>query len=233
VRIALLVLIACSPPPAAKPEQTPTLEERVRAHGVVVETFFDAKLAPYDVVIVPTHAAMVEVATAKWRATELPCFAVAMGTGSTLLLLDPAAWKTEACDHGSDGPAEVDRVIVHELVHVLHGQQRPADRELANADAVGWFVEGLATYAADQLGPARMQALRASKLADKLDDVWTGKTRYAAAGTLVRFVDRRIGRAKLRALLPLSTNAEILAAIGMTEAELLAAWQGALRESGE
>ena len=81
--------------------------------------------------------AMVAFAAERWKLPELPCWAVAMGTGTTLLLLDPPAWKTEACDHANDGPAEVDKVIAHELVHVYHGQQRPDDEPDAELLAHG------------------------------------------------------------------------------------------------
>jgi hypothetical protein len=203
-----------------------TLADRVHAQEHVVEAFFGEKVGPYELVVVGSHADMAKTAAAKWHATELPCFAVAMGSGSTLLLLEPAKWASDACDHAHDTPADVDRVIAHELVHVFHGQHRPGDRELDKLDdGAAWFAEGLAAYAADQLQPDRMAQLASAPLPDKLAAVWTGKARYPAAGTLVRVVDRRVGRAKLLALLPLSTNAELLAAIGLDEAGLLAAWR--------
>lgn len=197
---------------------------RVAVQQAKVEKFFGGKVEPFDLVVMASRADMAAFALKRWKMPELPCFAVAMGSGSTLLLLDPEKWKTEACDHAKDSPDDVDRVIGHELVHVFHGQHRPGDRELEKADGIAWFVEGLAAYAADQLGPDRIAHLRSAPLATKLDDVWTGKARYPAAGTLVRELDRRFGRAKLIELLPLSTNTEILAAIGMTEAALIEAW---------
>jgi hypothetical protein len=203
----------------------------VSAQQRVVEKFFGASIAPFELKIVPTHAAMQEIAAARWKVPELPCWAVAMGTGSTLLLLEPAAWKTEACDHATDTEADIDRVIAHELAHVFQGQQRPADRELANADDVGWFVEGLATYASGQLTPDRIQQVRelvaAGKAPTKLADAWTGKTRYGVSGSLVKLVDERFGRAKLLAALTASTQSELLAALGTTEDQLLAQWRAA------
>jgi hypothetical protein len=222
VRVSILVLVACaSQPPAARPQSDPRVD-RVRANQVIVEQFFGGTLQPYAVEVVPTHAAFEAYAKQRWGVPELPCFAVAMGTGSTLVLLEPTTWATEACDHANDTPEDVDRVIVHELVHVFHGQQRPSDRELERADEVGWFVEGLATYASGQLTPAREQQVRETAPPAQLADAWSGKARYAISGTIVRYIDRRYGRAMLLELLPLSKNAEILAKLGLTEAELLA-----------
>jgi hypothetical protein len=173
---------------------------------------------------------LVAFAKNRWHMPDLPCFAVAMGTGSTLAVLEPAAWPTEACDHATAD--DLDLVVAHELVHVFHGQHRPDDPELDRADPVGWFVEGLAVYASGQLDPKRRAQVQ--KLVStgggpqKLDDAWTGNARYAVAGTLVELVDRKLGRAKLVELLAASTNTELLAALGMTEAQLLDAWRASV-----
>lgn len=229
-------LAACGGPPArpvlepAPAPATPTARDRVVDRQRVVEAFFGGTFAPYRLELAASHAEMERLGGG-----PLPCFAVGMGTGSLLLLLDPsdpARWRTEACAHEHDDEADVDRVIVHELVHVFHGQQRPDDRELERAEEVGWFVEGLATYASGQLDAEREQQLRAVLAAGqaprRLADAWAGNARYAVCGSLVRFVDQRLGRAGLKRLLAASTNAELLAALGLTEAELLAAWQASL-----
>jgi hypothetical protein len=234
MRSLLVLLVACSaaPPPLPPPE----LEPRFAAQQHAVEAFFGATMPrPYAVHVVPTHAAMVAFAAKRWKLPDLPCWAVAMGTGTTLLLLDPPAWKTEACDHANDGPAEVDKVIAHELVHVFHGQHRPDDMEFEQADAIDWFVEGLAIYAAGQLDDERLaqvsELVRSGNEPKRLADAWSGKARYAVSGTLVRLIDRRIGRTSLRGLLPLSKPVDLLAAIGMTESELLEAWQTSVGDS--
>ena len=54
---------------------------------------------------------------------------------------------------------------------------------------------------------------------------WTGKYRYGVSGSLVRFVDRRVGRPGLFAMLGATSDAELLARLGLSEAELLVAWR--------
>ena len=41
-------------------------------------------------------------------------------------------------------------LITHELVHTYHGQHNPT-RDFTGMDDLGWFVEGLATYASGQM----------------------------------------------------------------------------------
>lgn len=233
--VVTLVLAGCGSPAVAPPESprppppaSASLDGRIAAQQRAIETFFRISLRPYQRAIVADHRALAQAARERWKVPDLPCWAVAMGTGTTLLLLDPAAWAREACDHARDSDAEVDRVIAHELAHVLHGQQRPADPELEHADDVAWFVEGLATYASGQLTAERFAQVReliAAGTIPKLAEAWSGKARYAVAGSLVRTIDLRFGRAKLRALLDASTTAELLGRLQLTEPELLAAWQ--------
>lgn len=192
-----------------------------------IEAWFGAAMPrPFAVQVLPDRAALTGFAAQKWGVPELPCWAVAMGTGSALVALAPAAWATEACDHADDGDAEVAQIVAHELVHVFHGQARPTDPELDRVPA--WFAEGLATLVSGQLDAARLAQAR--QVADTakdlvLDDAWSGAARYAVAGTLVRTLEHQIGRPRLVALLAASTTPELLAAAGLTEAQLVAAWR--------
>lgn len=226
--IAPIAVCSCrspSPPPPAAAASDP-LAARIAAAERTVVAFFGAPLAPYQLARVSTHRAMVEFAHHKWEVPELPCFAVAMGSGSTLLLLEPATWSREACDHAHDSDRDIDRVIAHELVHVFHGQHRPSDPEFAGADDAAWFVEGLATFASGQLDARREAQLRdlvaAGKAPTRLADAWSGPARYAVAGALVRAIERKFGRAMLARLLARSTTAEILSDLAISEPELLA-----------
>ncbi len=204
----------------------------MRAQQAIVEGFFGEPIPrAFDLDIEPTRATMIAAASRSWHVTELPCWAVAMGTASKLLLLEPTAWKVEACDHARDTDADIDRVIAHELVHVFHGQHHPRDPEFDRRDAegIGWFAEGLAVYASGQLDAKRLQQVAELVAHDggptRLVDAWSGPARYGVAGTLVRLVDQRMGRARLRELLAATTNDELLAGIGASEAELLADWR--------
>ena len=62
---------------------------------------------------------------------------------------------------------------------------------------------------------------------------WSGPYRYAVSGTLVAYIDEIFGRDVLNNLMTMSTQVEILDALGMSETELFANWgQHLLRGSG-
>lgn len=223
MKLALLLALtlACHSTPAAEPGPEPTAVDVAIVRGrVVVEMFFGEPLGPFADQRFAHRAELAAFAKATWGVPELPCWAVAMASGSTLVTLDPAVWPTEACDHADAD--DLPEVVAHELVHVFHGQHRPDDVELNNAADVEWFVEGLAVYAADQLDDERRAQIETAEKPARLAEAWSGPARYGIAGTLVELIDRRLGRAGLIALLPVSTTAEILAALGLTEEEFLA-----------
>jgi len=118
-------------------------------------------------------------------------------------------------------------------VHVFHGQHNPT-RDFSGAEQVGWFAEGLAVLASGQLagdhsGAAR-QALDAESGPASLETAWSGPWRYGVCGSLVRHLDRIVGRQRLLALLGATTNAELMAAAGTTETRFLAQWAEAVRQ---
>lgn len=220
-----LALAACGgkPVPAASPDP---VDAAIARGTPIVEAFFGEPLGPYQVERFAHVADMAAYAKATWGVPELPCWAVAMGSGSTLVVLAPEVWATEACDHAD--ASDLDDVIAHELTHVFQGQHRPDDVEMnLIAEDAAWFSEGLAVLVSGQLDQRRDQA-HGARPPGKLTEVWTGEARYAMAGALVELIDRKLGRAGTIALLPASTGAEILAAVGMTEAELLEALAAAL-----
>lgn len=223
-----------NPAPTSAPAISPDLKPLLNLAAKTVEQFFGDPIAqPYETHVFTDRAEMSAFAAAKWKMSELPCWAVAMGTGSTFALLAPQSWAKEACDHDAADAVATERLITHELVHVYHGQHR-ADAEFNQADDVGWFVEGLAVLASGQLDDQRIRqaadAIRGDAGPKKLVDGWSGNARYGIAGTMVRLVDQRLGRAKLKTLLAASNNATILAALGMTEEEFLAAWRQSLSQ---
>jgi hypothetical protein len=195
-----------------------------------IEAWFGAPMPRgFEVVVFPHRATMAAFARTTWNVDELPCWAVAMGSGTKLVVLAPSMWTAEACEHATDTPADVERIIAHELVHVYQGQHRPDDVEMNAVDAdAAWFVEGLAVHASGQLDAQRIAQARG--VADStpqfsLDSAWEGPARYAVAGTIVRSIEQKVGRARVRALLPMSTKAELVAALGMTEAQIIATWR--------
>ena len=168
------------------------------------------------------------------------CWMVAAGVAQRLDLLSPAVWSAQACEHrdplAGGGTAlrrqkdsvEFQRLLTHELVHVYHGQHCRVP-DFAGMDALGWWVEGLATYASGQLDSARLQRvrslLREGKAPAQLSEFWSGPERYGLAGSVVAALDVHYGRSTLLRLLPLSTSAEIYAELHADEADILRIWR--------
>jgi hypothetical protein len=230
--VAAIAAGCASTAPPALDADTAAIQAMVARGRTVVANFFGAPMPhAFDLHVFPHRTGMLQFVQQKWQVSELPCWAVAMGSGSVLLVLSPAAWPAEACEHDPADRAATERIVAHELVHVFHGQHR-VDAEFDHADDIAWFVEGLAVLASGQLDAAREQQAREVVAAGKgptgLAAAWTGPARYAIAGTMARLVDERLGRARLVQLLDVSTTRELLAALGMTEAEFLAAWRSSL-----
>lgn len=200
-----------------------------------VETFFGRPmLQQFAVQVYDTHLEMEQAAQQKWNAGELPCWAVAMGSGSGLMIIEPQHWPTEACEHADDTDEEVRGIVRHELVHVYHGQ-RNADHEFMQSDDIGWFVEGLAVLASGQFTEARHEQARQRALQGKepahLTEAWSGPARYAVAGSMAAYIEQRIGREGLQGLLSARDNATILETAGFAdERGFLRAWGDWIRQ---
>jgi len=230
-----LVGIGCAdtrPVPSA-PASTPSSAAGAPDHWVaegrrqVVAFFGEPYPAQFDVRTFPDRASLNAFVAQRWGMPKTECWMVAMGAGPVLVLLDPAVWKAQACEHDGSDPRHVQQIVTHELVHVFHGQHCPQP-EFDGMDDVGWFVEGLAIYAAEQLDEARMEQARsaaASGLPRRLADAWSGNARYAVAGSLVAFLDQSRGRELVKQLMSKTTNDQILAALGTTEDGLLEDWR--------
>ena len=194
-----------------------------------VETYFHHPMPEqFGVQVYDTHLEMEQAAQQKWSVGELPCWAVAMGSGSGLMIIDPQHWPREACEHADDTEEDVRGIIRHELVHVYHGQ-RNADHEFMQSDDIGWFVEGVAVLASRQFTEARHQQARREALEGRepaqLTEAWSGPARYAVAGSMAAFVEQRVRREGLCGLLGARDNATILSAAGFAdEDEFLEAW---------
>ena len=194
-----------------------------------VETFFGVPFpSAFEVTIYPDRASL----DAYWReAWSMPdftsqCWMVASGTADGLRLLSPRTWAAEACEHDDADTARVQALITHEITHVFHGQHLP-DRRFDGMDNVAWFVEGLATHVSGQLDLGYLasgsEAIAEDSAPTTLSTAWSGKFRYGVCGSIVRFIDSRLGRRGLMEMLPLKTEAELLKVVGLSEEELLAA----------
>jgi hypothetical protein len=152
---------------------------------------------------------------------------VAWGVADTLAVLSPRAWAAEACEHDAADAGHVGRLLAHELVHVVHGQNN-GHPDFTGLDGIGWFAEGLAVLASGQLaqehaGKAK-EALDAGRGPQDLASAWSGRWKYGVCGSLVEFWRERAGDGALVRALGATTNAELLGAAGMEEGEFLEAW---------
>jgi hypothetical protein len=206
----------------------PMLEEGRRT----AEQFFGAPFTtPFVIRVFPDRAALTEHWRRAWNVPDLEpqCWMVASGTAADLSVLSPRAWRAEACEHDPADAGHTARILAHELVHVYHAQRSPHP-DFEGMDPVGWFVEGVAVLASGQLQAehtgAATRAVAEGRVPAQLEDVWSGRYRYGVAGSLVGYVDRRWGRAMTVRLLGMVTEAEMLAALGVTESLLLEEWRG-------
>jgi hypothetical protein len=162
-----------------------------------------------------------------WGIPETACWMVGAADDHNLYLLSPGVWGEEACEHDPADGEHRRLLITHEAVHVYHGQVNPSE-DIGLLEEIGWFVEGLATWASGQLETRHAgraaEALSLGEGPERLADAWSGPYRYGVAGSLVAYIDDRWGRDTLRAALEVTTESELLALLGTTEAGLLADW---------
>ena len=201
----------------------------VAAARQVIEAFFGAPFRdPVRVTIAPDRAAFDAAMPAEWGMTPTQCWMVGVGVADWFAVLSPAAWAEEACEHDPENAEELQDLITHELVHTYHGQNNPT-RDFTGMDDLGWFVEGLATYASGQMahshaGDAEAAIAEGAVPAD-LETAWSGKYRYGVSGSMVAYIDAAYGREVLVSLLDATGEDELLGRLGLSEAEFLSAWQ--------
>lgn len=196
-----------------------------------VERFFGKDfLRPFIVRIFPDRASLDEHWRKAWNLPgfESSCWMVASGAGNELDLLSPRTWNEEACEHDPKDETEIQLLINHELVHIYHSQVNPSP-EFESLEAIGWFMEGLATYASRQVDDERIQrakeAVETGGFSKSLENMWSGPYRYAICGTLVQFIDTAYGRGTLIEMLSYATRDEFLNRLVLSEEELINAWK--------
>ena len=161
------------------------------------------------------------------------CWMVASGVAQRLDILSPSAWRKETCEHDAADRNEVKSLILHELVHVFHGQYN-SKPDFSGMDDLSWLVEGVATYASGQLDNQRLGKVRnlvtAGMAPVALEDFWKGSEKYGLAGSLVRYVDKRYGRAVLFELLRQTDEKKILEVLKINEPGLINGWKESVLE---
>jgi len=197
-----------------------------------VEAFFGEHFAEtYRLEVLPDRAAFDRSFPPEWGMGETQCWMVATGVANALRMLSPRVWATQACEHDPADAVHVQGIVTHELVHVFHMQHNPT-RDGTGLEAIGWFVEGLAVYVSGQLDEGHQltaaEALAVGAGPTQLEDGWSGRYRYGVSGSLVAFVDETWGRDALRDLLTVTSEQQLLARLGTTEAELLDGWRASV-----
>ncbi|MCD4691792.1 MAG: hypothetical protein K8R79_02665 [Calditrichales bacterium] len=156
------------------------------------------------------------------------CWMVASGIAYRLDILSPRIWKTQACEHDNNDTIAIKKLIIHELVHVFHGQHNPSPT-FENIENIDWFVEGLAVYVSGQLDDGRLKRAKSHILdngaPNKLADIWKGKHKYGFAGSIVKFIDDKYGREVLVKLITFTKATEILNTLSISEKELIKEWK--------
>jgi len=218
------------PPPADPADAAliePLVQEGMPAMSMELRV---AWLEPVRVEVVADRAAFTASFPPEYGLAQTQCWMVAWGVADRLVVLSPRAWHApEVCEHDPDDRAALARLLRHELVHALHGQHNPTRDFTGMEDELGWFIEGLATFASGQLAQEHAddarQAIAAGAAPKQLAAAWSGRYRYGVCGSLVAYLDQRCGHERLAEMLTATTQAQLLGMAGLSEAQLLAAWQ--------
>ncbi|MFN8674533.1 MAG: basic secretory protein-like protein [Candidatus Sericytochromatia bacterium] len=185
----------------------------------IIEDFFHHKFRKnINVYIFPNR----KLLDTYWK-TKSQCWMVASGSENELDLLSPSIWEKESCEH-KNNKEEIEKIILHEMVHVYHDQYtEPTNFE--GMDELGWLIEGLATYVANQIDEKRIKnikkAILNNEIPKNLEDLWQGNNKYGFSGYMVKFIDENFGREKLFNLLSCSKNKDILIKLDLKEEKLL------------
>ncbi|HYE57652.1 MAG TPA: hypothetical protein VD948_04065 [Rhodothermales bacterium] len=194
----------------------------------VVEAFFERRVDSFTLHLYPDRPAL----TAYWRQawgqpTLVPeCWMIASGDRRGVAMLSPGVWRAQACGHDPDDADHVERIVAHEIVHVLHRQTNGAS---VGSHIPQWLWEGLAVYASGQLNARARADVKAAvergSVPARLDHIMAAPNGYALAGSLVGYLDVAYGRDRTRALLHVTSQAELLDGLGLSEDTLMARWQ--------
>jgi len=196
-----------------------------------VRTFFHASYKnEFSVFIHPNRQSLDSTWQKDWNMSTFKseCWMVASGVATKLDMISPKQWNKQSCEHVYSETKKTQQLITHELVHIYHGQLNMSP-DFSNTEGIDWFVEGLATFASGQCDSSRIaeikKAISENKIPKFLDLFWTGKIKYGLSGSVVKYIDQKYGREKLKELLAFNKKSDILLALKITETELLSEWK--------
>lgn len=203
------------------------VDNAVQCARTRIEAFFGLRFEQnVSVDVAESRRAFDAALPESWGMSATECWMVGVGTADRLLLLDPARWASEACEHDAT-ERHVQEIVAHEMTHVFHGQHN-TNGDFAGMDELEWLIEGLAVYVSGQLDTPRHSGYREATCDNHapstLLEIPQGGSRYGRSGAFVRYVDQRFGRQALQALLPAHSNNEALKILAQREDELVSAW---------
>lgn len=199
----------------------------VSGHADVEAFWSEPFLEPVNVTLAPDRAQFEKAFPPEWGMSSTQCWMVGVGVADFLVMLSPSAWRDQACEHDPNDEQHIRDIIVHELVHVYHGQHNPT-RDFTGAEEIGWFAEGVAVLAAGQLDRNRLsdarEAIEKGEAPSRLLDAWSGPYRYGVAGSITDYIDQHYGRRVMFELLSVTSQEEFLGALAVSEEKLLQSW---------
>ncbi|MEP1306988.1 MAG: hypothetical protein ABJK11_04765 [Balneola sp.] len=206
-------------------DMTPRLDKARKK----VAGFFNSEFPePVLITLAPNRASFTEILNNEWGIPQTACWMVATGVADFMVILSPRVWKEEACEHDPENDQHIQEIVIHELVHVFHGQHNET-RDFTGAEEVGWFAEGIAVVVADQLSKERIlgviEAIKKNEIPEKLINAWSGENRYGISGSIVLYIQEKKDRSILKELLAVTSQSEFLKVIEMNEQDLLKAWE--------
>jgi hypothetical protein len=212
---------------AQKTEYVKFIENGIGA----VESFFGASYKNrFDVYVHPNRKSLDSTWQHDWKIPDFKseCWMVASGVATKIDMISPKRWDTEACEHKYADTQKTQQLIIHELVHVFHGQQNVSP-DFSDVTDIDWFVEGLATYVSGQCTTERLaevkKTIAENRIPQSLNQFWSGKLKYGLSGSVVMFIDKKYGRPKLIELLKFNTFTDVLTTLATDEATLLKEWE--------
>lgn len=177
---------------SADADRSANLLDQAVAGGARIATELTPISAPVSIRVYPDRTLL----DPAWRQMmgapnfQFECWMIAGASASTVLMLSPRAYTCNPTDAGY-----VAKVVVHELVHVVH-RRANTDPSCARMGPATWFVEGLATYLSGQHDEgarrAAEDALRNTANL-RLATLWSGSAGYPLSAALVAYLDATRG----------------------------------------
>lgn len=99
------------------------INQYVKSELNIITTFFNKDYKnSVEICVFPYRKSLDKQWQSAWGMPDFTsqCWMVGSGIKSRLNLLSPTAWKTETCEHNSEDSEEIERLVVHELIHILH-----------------------------------------------------------------------------------------------------------------